>query len=323
VTYDQLDTDAIEPCDRFEFWRDWCARAVDVPMALELVGRPPSDFKASALALTVGTVDVVEYRTAASAGSWTREATADANRLRLMLQAPTRGGHGSIHGHDISLGSGAAVLVGSTDGGWFNCDGLHGIQVNVPREAVGVSDAQLAALNDQRRLLRDPVFNAIVRPAMFGLRGQLGAVAGADVSELPALWISMVTMLVRSLSGRDTNGTDTALARRLQVRRHIQTNLADPSLSPGTIADALYLSRSALYTALPPQSDGLAAEIRRQRLSRAYAILIDSTNTQSIAEVARSVGMPGGAHFSRAFRQHYGLSPRQLRADHRTISRSK
>jgi AraC-like DNA-binding protein len=139
------------------------------------------------------------------------------------------------------------------------------------------------------------------------------------------LWISLLTMLTRSLAGRDTTGTDTAPARRLQVRRYIRAHLTDPRLSPTTIADALHISRSTLYAALPADSGGVAAEVRRQRLARAHMIIRDgdATNPQSIAEIAASVGIPSAAQFSRAFRERYGLSPRQLRADQPAASRTR
>ncbi len=127
-------------------------------------------------------------------------------------------------------------------------------------------------------------------------------------------------MLTRSLAGRDTIGTDSVPARRLQIQRHIEANLADPRLSPTTIADALHISRSTLYAALPPDSEGIAAEIQSRRLARAHTILSDPADTQPIAEIAASVGLPSAAHFSRAFRDRYGVTPRQLRADARTKS---
>ena len=92
---------------------------------------------------------------------------------------------------------------------------------------------------------------------MLGLTGHLDALSASDLSELPQLWISLLTMLARSLAGHDTNGTDTTPARRLQIRRYIDANLADPRLSPTTIATALHISRSTLYAALPPDSEGI------------------------------------------------------------------
>src|SRR5579859_3214390 len=308
VLYQRVDTSGLPARDRFEYWRDWCSQAIDVPMRLEPVRRLPYQFAASAQVLTVGTVDFVEHRSGAAVGSWTREATTAAERLRLMILAPSASGSGSCHGHRLSLAQGAAVLVGPTDGGWQTVEGLYGVQVNVPRQAVPVTDAQLTAFNDQRRLRQDPVFTGLVRPALLGLTGHLEALARTDLPELERLWISLLTMLTRSLAGRDTIGADTALARRQEIQRYISANLANPRLSPTAIADALHISRSTLYAALPADSDGIAAEIRRQRLARAHTILRDPTNSTPIAEIARSVGLPNAARFSHAFRDQYGVT---------------
>jgi AraC-like DNA-binding protein len=212
------------------------------------------------------------------------------------------------------------VLIGATGGHWRAPHGLRGIQVNVPRHAVPVTDAQLETFNDPRRLRQDPTFAGLIRPALLGLAGHLDALAGTDLLELEAAWISLLNMLVRSLAGQDTNGTDTAQARQLQARRYIRANLANPHLSPGTIANALHISRSTLYAALGPDADGLATEIRRQRLHRAHAMLRHPANRQPIAEIAAAVGIPNAAHFSRIFRDQHGLTPRELRAQHQTDS---
>jgi AraC-like DNA-binding protein len=153
----------------------------------------------------------------------------------------------------------------------------------------------------------------LIRPSLLGLTGHLDTLAHADIPELGGLWISLVNMLVRSLLGRDTNGTDTTAARRLQVQRHIRANLADPRLSPSRIADALHVSRRTLYAALAPDDDGVAAEIRRQRLDRARAMLLDPAQTRSVAQIAATVGLPNPAHFTRIFRARYGINPSELR----------
>lgn len=301
--------------DRFESWRVWCTETIDVPMRLEPVRRLPFDFDASIEALVVGDVDFVEHRSGPAVGSWTREAAQASERLRLMMVAPTPGGAGAFYGEELSLEHGGAVLVGDADGLWRTEEWLHGIQVNVPRSAIEVTDGQLAAFNDQRRLLRDPVFTALVRPALLGLLGRLESLGAKDVHELQTIWVSLLTMLTRSLAGRDTVGTETAPARWLQIRNHIRANLADPRLSPATIAEALFISRSTLYASVPEDSEGIAAEIRRLRLARARASLCDPSDTRSIAEIAASVGLPDHSRFTRAFRERYGATPRQVRAE--------
>ncbi len=301
--------------DRFEAFRDWCAETIDVPMRMEPVHRFPFDFDASVEALAVGDVDLVEYDSGPAVGSWTREGARAAGKLRLMMLAPSARGHGACYGEKLALDRGAAVLVGDTDGLWHTEEWFHGIQVNVPREAIPVTDAHLAAFNDQERLLRDPIFAGLVRPTLLGLTGRLEKLGSSDVRELRTVWISLLTMLTRSLAGADTVGVDTAPARWLQVRRHIRANLSDPELSPDSIAAALFISRSTLYEAVPEDSEGIAAEIRRQRLARARAALRDPANTQSIAEIAASVGLLNHSRFTRAFRDRYAATPRQVRGE--------
>jgi AraC-like DNA-binding protein len=311
--YQRFDTPGIAANDRFEYWRSWYSQAIDAPMRLEPVRGLARDFDASAGVLAVGEVDIVEYRFGAAVGSWTHDAVEPSARLRLVLLAPAPGASGSWHRHELSLADGAAVLLGRTDGRWRAPHGLRGIQVNVPRDAIPVTDAQLDQFNDQRRLHQDRTFARLIRPALVGLAGHLDSLAGADLLDLGDIWISLLTMLTRSLAGTDTNGTDTAHARRLQAGRYIRARLADPGLSPSTIADALHVSRSTLYATLAPDGHGIAAEIRRQRLQRAHTMLRDPTNTQTIENIAAAVGIPSAAHFSRIFHDHYGLTPREVR----------
>jgi AraC-like DNA-binding protein len=313
-SYQRFASPALDPGERFDYWRDWYSQAIDVPMHLEPLEGSSRAFEASAEALTIGDVDLVDYRFGPAVGSWTREGIISAERLRLVILAPSGGGSGSWHGRQLSLGDGAAALLGSTPGRWEARRGMRGIQVNVPRAAVDVTEAQLSQFNDQRRLGEDPVFAGLVRPALLGLMGRLDPLSTADAPELRAVWISFLTMLARSLAGQDTIGIDTAPARWLQVRNHIRANLADPRLSPATIAEALFVSRSTLYASLPPESDGIAAEIQRQRLTRAHALLRDPTNKQSIAKIGASVGLPDPSRFARVFRDRYGAPPREIRA---------
>jgi AraC-like DNA-binding protein len=244
-------------------------------------------------------------------GWWTREDTEPADRLRLVLLAPTPRGTGSWHQCDVPLTGGAVALLGRTGGQWHCPHGLHGIQVNVPRAAVPVTDAQINQINDQQQLRGDRIFTTLARPLLVGLAGHLHDLSATDTSELASLWISVLTMLTRSLAGTGTGGSDTAAARRLQAQRYIRAHLSDPRLSPETVAQALHVSRRTLYAALSPY--GVATEIRHQRLELAHAMLLDPARTRSVAEIATAVGIPDPAVFSRNFRARYGHSPRDLR----------
>jgi AraC-like DNA-binding protein len=121
-------------------------------------------------------------------------------------------------------------------------------------------------------------------------------------------------MLVRSLTERDLHGSDVALARRTQAERYILAHLSDPRLSPSAVAAALHISRRSLYASAFPDGQGIATYIRRKRLRRARALLLDQARPLPVAQIAATVGLPDPAHFSRLFRAEYGRSPRNLRS---------
>jgi AraC-like DNA-binding protein len=320
MEYQRFDTPGIVPSERFEYWRTWYSQAVDGPMRLEPVDTLPRNFHASAEVLGDGEVDVVELHCGPALGSWQRAATEAADRLRLVILAPSPAAVGHWHGQDVSLEKGAVALLGNTDGSWRAPTGLHCIQVNVPRAAVAITDAEIAGINDRQLVQRDPVFTSLVRPMLLGMAGRLRDLSHADMTELPAVWPSLIAMLVRSLAARDINGAEPALSRRIQVRRFIRDHLTDPRLSPDAIAGALHVARRTLYASFPAAGDGVAAEIRRQRLQRAHAMLLDPGVTRPIAEIAAAVGLSSPAHFSRLFRIEYGHSPREARARRSTAS---
>jgi AraC-like DNA-binding protein len=309
----RFDTPGIAPRERFDYWRGWYSQAVDAPMQLDPIGPLPRDFRASAELLGIGEVDIVELRCGPALARWAREATEPADRLRLAIVAPAPDATGSWHGREIPLATGAVSLLGNTDGRWSAPDGLRAVQVNVPRAAVPVADTDVDLINDQSRIRHDPTFATLIRPALTGLAGRLDTLAGVNATELGGLWISLMNMFVRSVLGDDTNGTDSAEARRLLIRRYIRANLGDPRLSPATIADAVHVSRRTLYATLASGGEGVATAIRRERVERAHTMLADPSHTRSIGEIASTVGLPNQAHFSRVFRAHYGASPSEIR----------
>lgn len=311
--YQHFATSGIAARDRFDYWRTWYSQAVDAPMRLEPLSRLPRKFDASADVLGVGDVDVIELHCGQAFGSWLPESTELTERLRLVVLAPTQAGGGSWYDNERSLARGAAALLGRTGGWWSVPEGMRGMQVNVPRAAIGVSDAQLRRISVPNVLCSDPVFRTLIRPPLLAMAGNLDRLAARNVTELAAVWTSLMTMLIRSLTGNGVDGSDLLPARRLAAQRYIRSNIADPGLTPEAVAAALRVSRRTLYTAFTGGTQGVAADIRRQRLRLAWGMLIAAGTTRSIAEIAAQVGLPSPAQFSRLFRAEFGCSPREVR----------
>jgi len=100
------------------------------------------------------------------------------------------------------------------------------------------------------------------------------------------------------------------LALRRRVHALIEAHLADPLLSPASVAAALHLSVRTLHKLFEDQPETVARLIARRRLERTAADLADPRLAgRTVTWIAFSWGFRDAAHFSRAFRQRYGVAP--------------
>lgn len=96
-------------------------------------------------------------------------------------------------------------------------------------------------------------------------------------------------------------------------RHYIEQRLADPDLAPEAVREHLGVSRSLVYKVFAPVG-GVSAFIQGRRLDQAFdAILQDSAEQQTLGEIAYRHGFRSDAHFSRAFRARFGVTPGRLR----------
>lgn len=88
----------------------------------------------------------------------------------------------------------------------------------------------------------------------------------------------------------------------------IERNLTSRDLTPARVADAVHVSRSALYRMFGP-TGGVNRYIVRARLDRAWKVLTDSGRARRVSEVAFGLGFQSEAHFCRVFRRAFGVTP--------------
>lgn len=103
---------------------------------------------------------------------------------------------------------------------------------------------------------------------------------------------------------------------RLAVQDHIEAQLTNHALTPERLAASFRMSRATLYR-LFEEEGGVAAYIQSRRLDRCYHLLARmgrAGRAGGIGEMAYAHGFGSEAHFSRAFRRRFGLSPREARA---------
>lgn len=96
-------------------------------------------------------------------------------------------------------------------------------------------------------------------------------------------------------------------------QQFVEQRLDDPDLSPETVREHLGVSRSQLYKVFEP-AGGVSAFIQRRRLDQAFDVILqDRAEQMTLAEVGYRHGFRSDAHFSRAFRTRFGVTPGRLR----------
>jgi AraC-like DNA-binding protein len=103
--------------------------------------------------------------------------------------------------------------------------------------------------------------------------------------------------------------------RRLwRVRLYIEENLRDPDLCPGLVAERLKLSGRYLRMVFSISDESPSAYILRRRLEEIAGNLRDQRwRGRSITEIAFGWGFNSAPHFTRAFRQMFGMTPSEYR----------
>jgi AraC-like DNA-binding protein len=95
----------------------------------------------------------------------------------------------------------------------------------------------------------------------------------------------------------------------------IERHLASPHLNPELIARQLRCSRAHLYRVFASEGETVANCVRELRLQRAHDLLGgDGTSKDHIGDIAYRCGFEDPVHFTRLFRQRFGLTPSELRS---------
>ncbi|MFE4513917.1 helix-turn-helix domain-containing protein [Kitasatospora sp. NPDC056783] len=122
----------------------------------------------------------------------------------------------------------------------------------------------------------------------------------------------LVTELLEREGPEQPSGSAELLAR---IRAHIEENLADPDLAPEAIARSQHISVRYLHKLFQQDGTTVGQFVRQRRLDACRRELERPSRRQtSVSAVAHRWGFVSHSHFSRAFRDTYGVSPREWQA---------
>jgi acetamidase/formamidase/AraC-like DNA-binding protein len=107
-------------------------------------------------------------------------------------------------------------------------------------------------------------------------------------------------------------GTQAALLHR--IYEAIERKLGDPDITPARIAQMEGISERYLQKLFETTGDSFTHYLRERRLQRCWADLANPAEAhRSVSDIAFGCGFSDAAHFSRSFRDRFGLSPTAFR----------
>ena len=131
--------------------------------------------------------------------------------------------------------------------------------------------------------------------------------------------------LARFVSARNEvrHTTKNQSVRLHRILEYLNANLQDPDLTPNAIAAAHGISTRYLSKLFECQGVSVTRYILDRRLDRCRTELEDACSAhKQITEIAFYWGFSSASHFSRTFKERYGMTPTQARMNARSFTRA-
>jgi AraC-like DNA-binding protein len=127
----------------------------------------------------------------------------------------------------------------------------------------------------------------------------------------------LIDLLVLALKADErtlTTGNSTVREAHLtRIEAFVRRHMGEPDLGPEAIARGCGISTRYLHELFRDTNQTLGSWIRDQRLEACREALRDPSNRQTVAEIAYRWGFGDQAQFSRAFKAHVGVPPKEYR----------
>ncbi|WP_421738241.1 helix-turn-helix domain-containing protein [Caulobacter sp.] len=151
------------------------------------------------------------------------------------------------------------------------------------------------------------------------LRATADGLEDLTVDQLRPVELSLTEFLAiclveRGAASGELGGGGASTAHLQRLCQTIETLLPDPDLSLRRVADEEGVSSRYVQKLFASVDETFSHYLRTRRLERCRTDLSSPQHARlSISEICFRWGFNGSAHFSRAFRDQYGMSPREFR----------
>ncbi|MBX9662725.1 helix-turn-helix domain-containing protein [Novosphingobium sp.] len=300
-------TDGISPPERLAFWN----ALVDSVYSGTYVKSASEDFTGEMWTWQVGDLAMIRPRSTASFVGRDPRYTADE---RLILHLQCRGS--SVHrqsGTETTLGAGDFIIASPHEAYAMDLAAHELLVVEFPRAPLaerfpGLDDAlrmRMSGATPGARVFHDFLLS-------LWRQSQQGFVDPDWQDGVSQVFYDLIALAMRGAAKPDaaSPAADSALRRR--VLGIVEAQLADPALRTLSLAAACGASVRTIQNLFAGMGTTPSGYILERRLARA-AERLGAAPEASITEVAFELGFNDSAYFARAFRQRFGVSPREWR----------
>jgi AraC-like DNA-binding protein len=287
-----FDTTAVNPQERFEYWRD-AARHLFLPFRVEREDIGP--FQARSWMYDLCGIKIT--RTVSDPTVVIRTARDIAERDPESLTVVV-----SLRGHTTGRQADRTSSWGPGDITLWDSSKPYMTKALGPATVLTFALPKSMLRRDAARLSTQTALPIEATSCRSGLvRPYLCRLAESLLSLVPVLYASANPVLP---------GADLLL----QVKSYIEHNLSDAQLNADQVSQAHFISRRYLYRIFEAEQVGVSEWIRLRRLQQCASDLVDPARAhESVFGIALRWGFANPAHFSRCFRATYGLAPREYR----------
>lgn len=163
-------------------------------------------------------------------------------------------------------------------------------------------------------LPRDKPMTILLRSHMLSLYDAASGITTEASASLQRSLLELTSTAVHQSKGILPKHEQTVVnAVLLEIKRWINSRLADPGLSADSISRAFSLSRTQLYRVTEPLC-GIMNHIREQRLKKSYKDLRDPSLAHlSVTDVLYRWGFNDSGTFTRSFKKRFGILPKDVK----------
>jgi AraC-like DNA-binding protein len=277
----------------------------------------PRDINVELTLSDAGPVQVLTVQSMATTVTRSPRLARDGTEPQLFMTLQRAGGSAMAqHGRHAKLRTGEFAVYSTTSPYTLMFDGgLDAHFFRIPIAELALPESAIQEVSARALGTDDPVAG-LTAEYLRRLAGSPDLRTRAVADSLAQPTIDLVRAALISSLGDPALGKE-SLQTTLEMRlfEYVRAHLADHDLTPARVAAAHNISVRHLYTVLGRSGITLSDWVRTQRLEACRRELgHPHARTRTIASIAGQWGFPDATHFSRVFREAYGVTPREWRA---------